>query len=255
MTQNRFHYHFEWRLTLFTFVCFTIFVRLGFWQLDRADYKVALAADYASQSALAPASASELLTEASILSGRKVRLDGTFLPEIFLLDNQVVDGQFGNDVIQVFQTKDPKLLFFVNRGWVKADPSRLQPTAVPEFSVQEIIEGEVYIAPGTPFTLGSPPTEIVFPQTIQSVNVDFMTSAVHKSEAFYPHLIRLSPDDGSAYKAHWALVNVSPSKHQGYAVQWFAMALALGLLYLHRSTNIGALIRPTSGAKNDHDSE
>ena len=231
------------------------FCETGLLAARSADYKVALAADYASQAVLAPASAPELIADVSVLSGRKVRLHGTFLPEIFLLDNQVVDGQFGNDVIQVFQTKDQELLFLVNRGWVKADPSRLQPTAIPEVSVRQAIEGEVYIAPGTPFTLGSPPTEIVFPQTIQSVNIDFMVAAVDRSVPFYPHLIRLSPDDRAAYKTHWALVNVSPSQPQGYAIQWFAMAVALGLLYLHRSTNIWAFIRPRSGAKNDHDSE
>ena len=255
MTRARLHYHFEWRLTLFTLVCLTVFVRLGFWQLDRADYKIALEADYASQAALAPASATELLEETHVLSGRKVQLRGTFLPETFLLDNQVVDGQFGNDVIQVFEAKDHQLLFLVNRGWVKGDPSRLQATQIPERSAQGIIEGEVYIAPGTPFTLGNPPAEIMFPQTIQSVDIDFMVAAVDRSLPFYPHLIRLSSDDRAAYKTHWALVNVSPEKHKGYAVQWFAMAAALGFLYLHRSTNIWVLIRPTSGAKNDHDSE
>ena len=255
MTRNRLHYHFEWRLTLFTLVCLTVFVRLGFWQLDRADYKIALASDYASQAAFAPATATELLEETHVLSGRKVQLQGRFLPEIFLLDNQVVDGQFGNDVIQVFQSQNPTLLFFVNRGWVRADPSRLQPTAIPPRPVREMIEGEVYIAPGTPFTLGSPSSEIVFPQTIQSADLDLMAAAVNRSVPFYPHLIRLSPDDSAGYKTHWALVNVSPNKHKGYAVQWFAMAIALGILYLHRSTNIWAFIRPRSGAKNDHDAE
>lgn len=255
MKQNRFQYQFEWRLTLFTLVCFAIFVKLGFWQLDRAEYKQALATDFAYQAALPPASSVELVQEASVLSGRQVRLEGAFLPEIFLLDNQIVDGQFGNDVIQVFETKDPQLLFLVNRGWVKGDPSRLQPTQIPERSVQGVIEGEVYIAPGTPFTLGNPPAEIMFPQTIQSVDMDFMAAAVDRSLPFYPHLIRLSSDDRAAYKTHWALVNVSPDKHRGYAVQWFAMAAALGFLYLHRSTNIWILIRPTLGAKNDHDSE
>ena len=255
MTQHRFRFHFEWRLALFSLVFVSIFVRLGFWQLERADYKVALAADYASQAALAPGSASDLVDEEFVLSGRKVRLQGVFLPEIFLLDNQVIDGQFGNDVIQVFQTAEPEFLFFVNRGWVKADPSRLQPTAIPEPSANEVIDGEVYIAPGTPFTLGGPPKEIAFPLTIQSTDLDFMAAAVGGSVPFYPHLIRLSPDDSAAYRTHWTLVNVSPDKHRGYAVQWFAMALALGLLYLHRSTNVWAFIRPASGAKNDHDSE
>ena len=40
----------------------------------------------------------------------------------------------------------------------------------------------------------------------------------------------------------WQVVNVSPQKHQGYAVQWFAMAAVLFIFYLLRSSNLWQLL-------------
>jgi surfeit locus 1 family protein len=39
------------------------------------------------------------------------------------------------------------------------------------------------------------------------------------------------------------VVNVTPAKHTGYAVQWFAMAFALGLIFIFRNSNLGELLK------------
>ena len=48
-------------------------------------------------------------------------------------------------------------------------------------------------------------------------------------------LSELSP---AALRTNRVLVNVSPQKHQGYAVQWFAMAAVLGVIFIIRNSNI-----------------
>jgi len=49
-------------------------------------------------------------------------------------------------------------------------------------------------------------------------------------------------------EAGWPVVNVSPAKHRGYAVQWFTMAAALIVFFVFRSSNLWALLRgKTSG--------
>ena len=40
----------------------------------------------------------------------------------------------------------------------------------------------------------------------------------------------------------WQIVNVSPEKHTGYAVQWFVMAVVLGIFYILRSSNLWQLV-------------
>jgi len=41
-------------------------------------------------------------------------------------------------------------------------------------------------------------------------------------------------------------VNMSPQMHQGYAVQWFAMAAVLLVFYLLRSSNVWQLVTGTN---------
>ena len=50
--------------------------------------------------------------------------------------------------------------------------------------------------------------------------------------------MRLDADSPAALSIDWPLVNSSAAKHRGYALQWFAMAMALACLYLVRSSNI-----------------
>jgi surfeit locus 1 family protein len=44
------------------------------------------------------------------------------------------------------------------------------------------------------------------------------------------------------------VVNQSPSKHIGYALQWFAMAAVLAVIGLVRMTNMRALLKGSRAA-------
>ena len=47
-----------------------------------------------------------------------------------------------------------------------------------------------------------------------------------------PFEVRLEPGPAS-YRVDWPIVSMSPSKHVGYAVQWFALAAALLGLFIY----------------------
>ena len=59
--------------------------------------------------------------------------------------------------------------------------------------------------------------------------------------AVFPFEVRIQPDSPHALVAEWTVVNQSPSKHIGYAVQWFAMAAVLVIIGLLRLTNLRSL--------------
>ena len=44
--------------------------------------------------------------------------------------------------------------------------------------------------------------------------------------------MRLSTDESSGFVREWAIVSMPPVRHVGYAVQWFAMALAILILFI-----------------------
>jgi cytochrome oxidase assembly protein ShyY1 len=60
--------------------------------------------------------------------------------------------------------------------------------------------------------------------------------------ALYPHPVRIDSGQPEALAVAWQLVNASPEKHQGYAVQWFTMAAVLAIFFLLRSSNLWQLV-------------
>ena len=63
----------------------------------------------------------------------------------------------------------------------------------------------------------------------------------------FPHPVRIDSGVAAALTVDWQVVNVSPEKHTGYAVQWFTMAAALFILFILRSTNLWQVL--TGGSR------
>lgn len=79
-----------------------------------------------------------------------------------------------------------------------------------------------------------------WPKRIQAIEMAKLASAVEAVTIapLFPYTVRIDPDHRAALTVDWQVVNVSPAKHKGYAVQWFAMAVALGILFILRSSNL-----------------
>ncbi len=241
----RIHFDFEWRLTLFVALLLPFLVSLGFWQLGRADEKRMLSNSAVAQDLAPPLTADKLDGLSSEqLSGRKVRLHGDYLSQQFLLDNQIKQGRFGNDVVQLFQDIAGRI-YFVNRGWVPADPARQHATVIPVRPHVSSIEGRIYVPPSKPYILKVDTlVDGHSPQTVQALDIETLSGFVTANhQTPYPYLVRLLSDDASAFDASWPIVNISDAKHIGYAIQWFSMAFVLALLFIHRSSNIWAVLR------------
>lgn len=83
-----------------------------------------------------------------------------------------------------------------------------------------------------------------WPVRLQAVDMDELIPLVAQvSDAeLYPWLVRIDPRQPAALTADWPVVNASPEKHQGYAVQWLSMAAVLLLFFLLRSSNLWQLL-------------
>lgn len=58
-----------------------------------------------------------------------------------------------------------------------------------------------------------------------------------------PFVLRLAPDVDAGYAREWELrTGLTPERHVGYAVQWFALALALLVL------SLWVAVKPIPGA-------
>ena len=67
-----------------------------------------------------------------------------------------------------------------------------------------------------------------WPRLINRVEARALWSELGR--AGWPYELRLNPGP-AAYAVDWPIVAMGPEKHLGYAVQWFALGLALTLLY------------------------
>jgi surfeit locus 1 family protein len=238
-------FDFEWRITLFTLILLPMMISLGFWQLQRAEEKSALAQAFELKQRRPPAPLDTITAKTpGELAYLPVALSGHYRQEQYLLlDNRMHQGRFGNEVLAVFEL-DSGDLVLVNRGWVAADPSRQVMPEVPGVTrvrVPVTITGHVYVSPGEPYLLADEAIQAGWPKRIQAVQMNKIEPLFDR--VLFPYPVRIDPDQAGALVVDWQVINVSPAKHHGYAVQWFTMAAALALIYLLRSTNIWRLIR------------
>ncbi|QXI28638.1 SURF1 family protein [Pseudomonas vanderleydeniana] len=217
--------------TLVVLLLLPVLVSLGFWQLHRSEEKRLLLESYAQRRMAEPLSVGQLHGSADP-AFRRVRLRGQFDDQhSYLLDNRIHNGQVGVELIQPFHDQASGLWLLVNRGWLPW-PQRRTP---PVFSTPEQvlnIDAWVYVAPGATFQLHADPADATWPRLVTAIEPDKLWKELGREGFTYE--LRQEPGPGS-YETGWPVVapGMGPEKHLGYAVQWFAMALALLGLYLY----------------------
>lgn len=271
-------FDFEWRITLFTVLLVPIMAGLAVWQLERADEKAALAASWEQRQLQPPATVAELSGwSAADLAYYPVRLSGTVLQdEYFLLDNRIQGGRFGYEVLAVMQLDGDEGAVLVNRGWIAGGLDRRELPEVPGFEAPgftasgftasgkdgHLLEGYLYRSKGKALVLGQEEKVNGWPQVIQQVDMALLESRF--GMALFPYVLRqevseqtmwqqtrqITPQKVSSneLKTGWIIVNILPAKHTAYAVQWFAMALALLILTLISNSNIHECLQYRRGA-------
>ena len=221
-------------LGLLSTAIIAIFLSLGFWQLERADERRTRDAQQQERAQLTPVYITSFPTgAATTLAGRRVRIRGQYLPEQFLLDNQVREKQPGYHVLSPFALTDLQQVVLINRGWVPAKERRDQLPAVPVPTAQDhLIEGTVHLPQANPFTDPEHLMEdLGWPQRIQDIDYERMAERLGEA-ALVPATIRLAASEPHGFARQWPAPPMSADKHTGYAIQWFAMATAVLFLFL-----------------------
>ena len=206
-----------------------LLLSLGAWQLQRADEKSALL-DRQEARRQAPAQAIGELEQSADLAFRRVLLRGYFDAEhSLLLDNRTRDGRVGVELLQPFYDQPSGLWLLLNRGWLPW-PDRRTPVAFSTPSGALQLQAWIYVAPGETFQLQADQPGNSWPQLMTRIDTHGLWQQLGR--AGWPFELRLLPGP-AAYQAQWAVVAMGPEKHLGYAVQWFAMALALACLFIY----------------------
>lgn len=217
----------KWSMAFVALLFFTLFCRLGFWQLERAEQKKQMLLTQ-QNSALKPAST---WFEDRTLPQQyeRISLSGSYLPDILLLDNQHHQHQFGYDVLSPLALNNGRVIL-IDRGWVAASAREQLPTVtVPRGKIN--LSGYAYYPSEKNWVLGQ-----VFEKKqanvtiVERIDTKLIGQLLHKST--YPFIIRLDKDKMQDYVRDWAIVSMPPERHYAYALQWFAMAAVILILFI-----------------------
>ena len=222
--------------TLATLIVFPVLLGLGWWQLERADFKQAqearVTAENARPSMLLDTGLREAAAQPESWNHRRVRAFGHYLLRHFLLDNRTRAGVAGYHVLTPFTFDDAQTLgIVVNRGWIPlgSDRSDLPEITAPAGTLE--VRGRSRV-PGKAFLLGEAGYRgETWPRVVQSIELDEMEAALEMD--LLPFVVEQSPTDPHGFDREWrAYGGLSPRRHRGYAFQWFALAATLLGIYV-----------------------
>ncbi len=214
------------RILIFTALLLPVLVSLGFWQLGRYHQKQALEQQYLERQQTI-FSIGDIQEESDLRYYRLV-LSGQFInAQSFLLDNKVLNGQAGFHVITPFQADSGEVLL-VDRGWIAGTHDRKVLPEVTSVDGEVTVNGLSWLSTGKAFLLAEDLWDDGWPRVIQAVDFERMASVLNRP--LQPWLLVLDSNQPGSFLRNFLVVNMPPSRHLGYAVQWFSMALVLVLL-------------------------
>lgn len=209
-----------------------LFCLLGGWQLQRMHEKRALLAQLPVDR-----DAAVSLSRAAAAPGELhwVREWLRFLPGTVLLDNQLRGGHAGVRVYQAARAPDG-LAVLVELGWLPVPADRTLPQVIPQQGMAEL-QGLWAPAPSAGLVLGPALAATEQPQTWLAPRIDLAAISAQlglEAPGLASRVLRLDPALARGYARDLELLpnTLTPSRHLGYAVQWFAMALAVLLIAL-----------------------
>lgn len=214
----------NWRIALFSAAFLSLFLWLGFWQLERAGEKREMLAIAEQQ---ANSDGKEVTSGDTVVNGDMITSSGEFTTTpVFYLDNKVLDGRVGYEVVQLFKG-DNGTNYLVNRGFVAGGLTRDDLPDVPRFNrATQRIRGQAYLT-----ELSEPEENITdgHPTVIQVIKPDSLSERLGLT--LFTHTLRLHESHPDALPRHWPVTTMSPDRHLGYALTWFSMAIAIMIAF------------------------
>ena len=217
-------------MTAFVVFFFPILIYLGSWQVIRGLEKEDIVNKHYENKSLPVINEKEMTTlDLENLIYRTVNLEGEYRSESYILDNRLYRQEAGYEVFTAFETSE-KNIFLVNRGWVAKE----------NFNYDEDIksnQGRVSIqgilSPFKRFGLNLINQKYLdgWPKLVQQV--DYEATRNDLGAAINISVVQLSAASIGALEPIWKPVDLKPSRHYGYAIQWFGLALVLICSYFY----------------------
>ena len=211
---------------------------LGAWQLDRAGEKERRSATFVSRTSDAPILLNERLSvmpsefDPDWWRFRRVEVSGEALgARQYLLDNRTRSGVAGYHVYVPMLVTGLERFVLVNRGWVETGPSRERRPDVSLTSSELVVSGIVDY-PRRPMLLGDDGyAQTSRPKVVQ--RIDYDNTERDLGRQVLPFVVLMDVELPHGFVREWTPhLGIGPSRHRGYAFQWFSLAAAVAVVWI-----------------------
>ena len=217
--------------TLVTVALLYVMMSLGFWQADRAEFKDTLQQKIEQRKKLSPLDLEELPAASEERRYHPVKFIGEYdVQHSLLLDNITLNRRVGYHVFTPVKISGSKTIL-VNRGFVLQGKTRAQlpEIATPRGNIE--IRGLLDLTPSRTLLLAENSQETSsWPVVLQYIDLAEITQLL--GYELYDMVLWLNPDEEGGFEYDLPALNLNAAKNSGYAFQWFAMSLALLIIYL-----------------------
>jgi surfeit locus 1 family protein len=236
MSMNKIKIPVKQSILLLYFVGLGLLVYLGYWQLERGfekarvEHKISAVSGQITRIQARPSSWAEL-------NYQNIELIGQWDDShTLLLNNRILKGISGVEVLTPFILEGDASVLLVNRGWIAK-------TSLPGLgdadlgNSKTVVSGQIY-QPSKGYTIG--PSFIdssTWPVTIEYIDHPAISELMNRDL----ELSVLVMDSGSAaFTRIWQPYVVNAQRHYGYTVQWWGLAIVFvvfGLIWRRSAKN------------------
>lgn len=203
-------------------------VSLGNWQSSRAEEKRARGRELDDAARHAALALPPRAVDARDYEFRRVIARGEYSPKYtILLDNKVLRGKVGYQVLTPLRIAGSEEHVLVNRGWVAAGARRdiLPRIETPAGSVD--VQGIAMVPASYIFELGTNTEEGVVWQ-----NLVLARYVKWSGLKLQPFVLQQSSEAADGLARDWGRPDTGADKHRGYAFQWYALAITTLIFYV-----------------------
>ena len=210
-------------------------VAAGLWQYGKAQYKREREARWAdARQSMAIPLARALERDASAFD--RVAVTGTFVPQRYLLDNQIKDGRAGIEVFAPMRS-DASTIVLVALGWLPYADAQRQLPLLPALPTDQVdLTGMLAPPPAHGLRLGRDwAKQAGYPKLMPYFALDEIEFDAGFDLA--PRILRVDATPDSPYRRDWRPVDaMPPARHLAYAWQWWSLTAAIILIFfiVHR---------------------
>ena len=203
-------------------------VSLGNWQTRRAEEKLALGRDLDAAASHAMRALPSAPVDARDYEFRRISARGEYAAgRTILLDNKVLHGSVGYEVLTPLKLAGGDMYVLVNRGWVTAG---LRRDVLPQISTpagEVSVEGIAIVPSSHIFELD--------PKTVEgSVWQNLVLGRYAKWSGFklQPIVLQQTSAAADGLTRAWGRPDTGVNMHRGYAFQWYTLAITILVTYV-----------------------